>query len=373
MSENSLKIAFDAKRLFHNREGLGSYARTLVRMMAGHVPHHAIYLCSAEEGGNAYAQDFKGSPYNIISPSQKVSAGYWRSKGMVKDLKRTGVEIYWGLSNELPHGLAKSGIKSILTIHDLFYKTHPAQFRRVDRWILARKYAHAVKAADLIYVPSHHTREDLLRFFPEAQPKVKVLYQSVSAQYKSRVVVRSENPSYFLSVGAITPRKNYELLIRAYEAMPAEDRVPLKIVGRKTKHQAPLESAIQRKELSKWISFHNEVSDVALASLYTSAIALIQTSHYEGFGIPVLEALTAGTAVIAQDTSSLPEVVGKHGIIFEYDDVEALVDGMKVMKSSEFRKNLLQDVDVHLRKFDAEVLVEQIMTDIRSLIAKTGM
>ena len=305
-----LNIAFDAKRLFHNREGLGSYARTLVSSMQELLPQHTYYLCTPTLSEHEYAQGFLDSKkyHHLVAPP-KAQKALWRSKGILKVLTEHDIDVYWGLSNELPIGISKIECKSIVTIHDLFYKKYPKQFRWADRLIIAKKYEAAIKSADKIVVASQSTQKDLETYFSEVNERVEVVYQST--QYEGRQPeVGTESEPYYLIVGSITPRKNLELIVKTYAEMAPEARLKVKVVGRHTSHMDNLRRLMKELGVTDSFEFLGQVSDVNLWTLYSGARALLFPSYYEGFGIPILEALSAGIPIIGNASSSIPEVIG---------------------------------------------------------------
>jgi len=367
MSHNTFKIAFDAKRLFHNREGLGSYARTLVSNMQALLPQHTYYLCTPDLGDNAYAQDFfDDSKYRHITAPTKANKSIWRTQGIVKDLRRHEIDVYWGLSNELPIGITQVGCKSLVTVHDLFYRYYPQQFGWLDRWVVGRKYRHAVNSADKVIVTSQHTHRDLIRAFPKVE-QVEVLYQSTAYEDRQPQIDPQAEP-YYLMVGSITPRKNLALVVDTYAQLPPEERLKVRIVGRLTKYADQLKSTMARLGVESCFEFLGQVSNEDLWRLYSNAYALVFPSRYEGFGIPVLESLTAGVPVIGSSRSSIPEVIGKHGIVIEYDSTESLRAAF--IKLKETRASLLDGVDGHLKSFAKETTIQQVAHILSDLMHK---
>jgi len=365
-----LKIAFDAKRLFHNREGLGAYARTLVRDLKTFHPEHHYFLCTPSTSGYDYAREFLDqSQYQLIMPEGRKSASLWRSKGVLADLEKRKIDVYWGLSNELPFGMNSIACKSIVTIHDLLFKTFPQQFSLADRIIYQRKFKAAVAASDLIVVPSQHTQRDLSKYFPNAQGKQVVLGQAIAPVYRGVVasVEQNDGQAYYLIVGSINERKNLRLVIEAWGNLSDGERCRVVVVGRGARYMKQMQELIATLELDKWFEFRSDVNNAELKQLYMGARALLFTSHYEGYGRPIVEALSLGIPVICGNNSSLPEVVGKHGIIIEYHRPEAFGAAIVKMNQEAVRKNLMVGVKEHLTKFDPQQLSNQairLMSDI---------
>lgn len=133
-----MRIGFDAKRLFVNNTGLGNYSRTLVENLHRFHPEHDLYLYAPRLVRNDRTEVFFESGYRLRSPLGPAKMG-WRSFGMTHDLRKDGIELYHGLSHELPFNLEKSKIPSVVTIHDLLYKYFPMDFPLIDRWVYEKK------------------------------------------------------------------------------------------------------------------------------------------------------------------------------------------------------------------------------------------
>ncbi len=364
-----LKIAFDAKRLFHNREGLGSYARTLVSSMQELLPQHSYYLCTPTLSDHPYAQDFlDDKKYQHLIAPPKAQKAIWRSRGILKTLRENEIDVYWGLSNELPIGISKLRCKTLVTIHDLFYKKYPQQFSWADRLIVSKKYEAAMKSADTIIVASQNTRNDLVAHFPEVSERVEVVYQGT--QYEGRqAALGSETDPYYLIVGSITQRKNIELIVKTYAEMKPEARLQVKIVGRATSHKEILLRQMKEGGVADSFEFLGQVSNQVLWNLYSGARALLFPSHYEGFGIPIIEALAAGVPVIGNASSSIPEIIGKHGIVIEYDSTESLMAAFLKLKDESIRIELLEGVETHLALFSKIKVIKGIERVLNDLVS----
>ncbi len=356
-----LKIAFDAKRLFHNREGLGSYARTLVADLKKYYPEHEYYLCTTSIS-EAYcdARFLDPKSYKILSPPPAANASLWRARGIVKTLKENSIDIYFGLSNELPVGIDKLPIRKIVTIHDQLYKTFPQQFSMVDRWIYARKFKNAAASADMILATSENTKSDIIKYQSVIPDRIKVVYQAAPSAFDSFPGGKMQG-SYYLMVGSLNERKNQLAMIEAYRLLDASHRKPVYIVGRGESYKNQLIAKIRAYGLESYFIFKENLSTSELVGLYNGAIALVFPSKYEGFGIPVIEALRAGKPVITLRTSSLPELVSKYGIIIEYDRPELLNEAILQMNDEAFRKGLMAGVEEHLQKFASENVTYQVI------------
>ena len=158
-----ISVGFDAKRIVSNGTGLGSYGRTLVRDLSA-IDGLSLRLYAPTPGrDDLRGQVAEGENLCFCYPHgwQPLGTSYWRTKGMVKQLQADGVQVYHGLSGELPVGLSQAGIRSVVTIHDLIFMRHPEWYNPADVKIYTRKFRHAVSEADRIVAISECTRRDI--------------------------------------------------------------------------------------------------------------------------------------------------------------------------------------------------------------------
>ena len=172
-----MKIGFDAKRLFNNYTGLGNYSRTLVKNYA-QSSTNSINLYTTHSNNNKETEIFYDENKFFLHITKSLIKSLWRSCGIVKQLKKDKIKIFHGLSNELPIGIKNSGVKSIVTIHDLIFKIYPKTYPLFDRFIYDFKFKHACKTADKIIAISEQTKKDIIRFYNIPENKIEVVYQS---------------------------------------------------------------------------------------------------------------------------------------------------------------------------------------------------
>ena len=166
-----MRIAFDAKRIFNNQTGLGNYSRTLVDNLRQFYPAEDYLLCTPNlpNQANKYTTQFK-----TLTPTTSFKH-IWRSYSIKKDLEREGIDLYHGMSNEIPFWLKKT--KTVVTIHDVIFKVLPTTYPQLDRWLYEEKTRYACKHADIIIAISEQTKQDLIQFYQVAPPRIKVIHQ----------------------------------------------------------------------------------------------------------------------------------------------------------------------------------------------------
>src|SRR5574344_1465686 len=306
-----LKIGFDAKRALTNTRGLGNYSRNLIDGLISYYPENEYFLYSknANTGDCLVWQDSVKANAHIVNPpsSLKLVQAYWRSFGITKNIKADNLDIYHALSHEIPYQLTNRKTKYVVTIHDLIFTYFKQNFSSIDRRIYFSKIKYSCQKADQIIAISQQTKNDLIDILHVPDEKVNVLYQSCSPLFynesseekKSFVRQKYNLPEkYLLFVGALVGHKNIAKTIESLAYLPENKRLPLIIVGKTTKYKELLVSLINKEKLSEKVKFIEYVDTVDMPSVYQMAKILVWPSLYEGFGIPIIEALFSKLPVI---------------------------------------------------------------------------
>lgn len=372
-----MRIGYDAKRLFHNFTGLGNYSRSLLQDLAQFHPAAEYHLYSASTPRNPRTEVFFEAPFHLHRSDHRWPA-YWRSRGLPKDLQRDGIALYHGLSHEIPMGLHQAGIKSIVTIHDLIFKSQPQLFPFIDRQIYDWKFKYSCQNADRIIAISESTKKDIIRYYKIPAEKIRVIYQTCHPQFKAPVSAKQlatvknkyQLPDQFLLyVGSLIERKNLLGLIQAMELLPDELQVPLVVVGEGKKYKTQVQKYLAEKKLEQQVCFLSPFDFLDLAAVYHLAIALCYPSFYEGFGIPLIEALFCKTPVLTSRLSSLPEAAGPGASYVDPYSVESMASGLeKMLEDDSYTDLLVEEGHAYVQRFQSEALVGQLVEEYESLL-----
>lgn len=324
-----MNIGFDAKRFFHNHTGLGHYSRTLVRSLAAAYPEHAYYLFNPRPSGQIKAAE---PGLHEILPARwqdRLFPSLWRSSGVIRDLRRLKIDVYHGLSHEIPVGISATGIPAVVTMHDLIHERYPEQYNRVDVQIYRRKFRYACQHAQRVIAISEQTAADLRSFYEVPAEKIRICYQScnpsfgvpVSDDEKQRIRDRYGLPDrFFLYVGSIIERKNLLTLCQALPLLAPDCHYPLVVIGSGGAYARRVKDWLRENPPPVpviFLSEHPRAGEPGFATaadfpaIYQQALAMIYPSFFEGFGIPVLEALWSRLPVITSNQSCLPEAGGE--------------------------------------------------------------
>jgi glycosyltransferase involved in cell wall biosynthesis len=359
-----MRLGFDAKRLFNNITGLGNYGRTLVQNLERFYPADHLYLYTPEARSSSRTKYFLDQNRFRIRTAPSLLDSLWRSWGITKALVRDGVELYHGLSNELPLNIRKSRLPTVVTIHDLIFKVLPDTYPAVDRVIYDYKVRRACANADHIIAISENTKRDITAYYDTAPEKISVVYQACDPVFYDDSVpttTASLPQDFLLYVGAVTDRKNLKGIIEALAGLPSGNRPPLVVVGsggRYMQHIRKLATQVQVR--CSWLDSID--SALELKSIYLRALALAYPSRYEGFGLPVAEALLCGTPVITSKTSSLPEAGGHSSVYVDPGSIEELREAITdVLGDTDKRETMKRDGQRFARaRFDPVTLTTQL-------------
>lgn len=382
-----MNIGFDAKRAYHNGTGLGHYSRVLIRSLSEYYPEHHYYLFNPK-----MSEKFKLNAENIheVLPRDfihKLFPPAWRSSWVKKDLKRYKIGLYHGLSHEIPVGIDKTATKSVVTIHDLIHERYPEQYNPFDVKMYSRKFRYACEHADRIIAISEQTKKDITAFYKIPEEKITVCYQScnpafgklVNDEEKKRVMEQYDLPEqYFLSVGSIIERKNLMNTCKAIFILKDKLDIPLVVIGDGGKYKKQVTDYVKQNGLEHKIIFLSERPSARSSAsyqtaadfpaLYQSATAMIYPSFFEGFGIPVLEALWSRLPVITSNVSCLPEAGGNGACYVNPNSAEEIASAMiKIKTDNRFAAGLVEKGWQHAQHFTQQKCADSVMNVYKSV------
>ena len=370
-----MKIGFDAKRFFNNFTGLGNYSRFIIRALSEHAPENDYLLFTPKVKAHAELNSILSSPnIRVATPSyfyNLLGAGsLWRTWGISRSADAKQLDLYHGLSQELPINLP-AYVKKIVTVHDLIFIRYPHLYKAVDAAIYKAKVQAACRQADRIIAISQQTKEDLIHFLSVEATKIDVVYQGCHPTFKkiftteqiTTIRTKYDLPRhYILSVGTIEERKNVLLVIKAIALLPVDLRIHLVVVGRSTDYKRKIIEQAAKLRVSQWVLFLHDVSFVDLPGIYQGAEVFVYPSIFEGFGIPIVEALESSIPVIATKGSSLQEAGGPGTIYLDFENEQEMCDTLKkVLSDQDLRKTMIDDGHIHVKKFEPDVIAEQVV------------
>ena len=373
-----MKIGFDAKRIVRNNTGLGNYGRTLVNNLSKVVPSDtSLCLYAPDAGNDVLRQQVVDAPnVSFCYPQGNMPRWYWRTHGIVSDLRRDSIQLFHGLSGELPIGIHKAGISTVVTIHDLIFLRHPEYYKPIDRLFYGWKFRRTLHEADRIIAISECTKRDIMHFGGVSEEKIDLIYQSCSTFFKQR---ESEQrlqqvnsnymlpPRYIIGVGTIEERKNMLLAVKAMLLLPEE--LSLILVGRPTPYADKVRRFIEEHRLGNRVRMLHNVPNADLPAICQMAEAAVYPSRYEGFGIPVIEAIQSGLPVVACSGSCLEEAGGPDTLYVAPDDVKGMAAAItQLLKGAEGREQRIEQAQDYIRRFEGNDVASQVLSVYKKMI-----
>jgi glycosyltransferase involved in cell wall biosynthesis len=374
-----MKIGFDAKRAFFNISGLGNYSRNVLRALYLYFPENE-YVLYTPSGKGCLFKATEGK-FIIKEPAGFIHRnfpGYWRSFSLAGQVKKDKPDVFHGLSHELPYNIHKSGIKTAVTVHDLIFLRFPHLYRYADRKIYQRKFRYACKIADLVIAVSKQTANDIKNFFGIDESRIKVIYQGCNPVFrkelnnaeKERIRKKYGFPeSYVLYVGTIEERKNLLSLLKAMDA--GKLKLPLVVIGARTGYYKKVKKYIDQSK-EREVYFLESIVNEDLPAIYQAAYVFVYPSVFEGFGIPVIEALYSKTPVITSKYGCFPEAGGPLSLYVDPFNIEELADAIKrVVEDSGLRKRMASEGYGYVQKFNDNIVATNIINAYKNLL-KSG-
>ena len=371
-------IGYDAKRAFCNNTGLGNYSRGVISGQWSVVSGQLVLYTPRVKGRYEHYFDEFGignSEFRIVGPKSlwRVMPSVWRSVGVSGAVKRDGVEIFHGLSHELPYGVPKE-VKKVVTMHDLIVFRFPEFFKPADRVIHRMKMRHACRVADVVVAISEQTKRDLMEFLQVPEEKIRVVYQSCddifwgvkgSERTNEEVRIKYNLPErYILCVGTLEERKNQLTVVEAMKHLPEE--VSLLLIGRP---RGGYGQRLLEKAKNDRIRVLMGADFADFPALYHGALASVYMSRFEGFGIPVLESMCCDCPVVTSDISSMPEAGGEAALYAAPDDVETIVEHLNRLLTDEvFRQERIEKGRLQRKKFSPEKVAADMLEVYKTLL-----
>jgi glycosyltransferase involved in cell wall biosynthesis len=368
-----MKIAFDAKRALNNSTGLGNHSRILINALMRDFPENE-YLLFSPEAKDEFFHQLNGR-FKMIFPESRLAKSLhqlWRSYGVNRQLEKERINVFHGLSNEIPIRNHKSNIRTVVTIHDLIFLKHTDQYPFIDRQIYELKTRYAAKHADQIIAVSNETKNDLIQYYHVPDSKIEVIYPSVDTQFQT---LKSSNQlesirrkyalpnKYILNVGSFFPRKNQKTLIEAFDLIKDKIDEDLVLVGGTGSIQKQIEALIRKKNLQSRVKIMSGISNSDLSVVYQAASLFVFPSLFEGFGAPVLEALISRVPVIATANGAIQEAGGRNSVYVNPLNGEEIGDAiLSVLKNEELRTQMIEAGNAHAQSMTDKVFAEKTMS-----------
>lgn len=378
-----MRIGLDAKRIFHNFRGLGNYSRTLVEGLCNFHPdnHYTLYSPAIKDDrGVAWLKKYP--QIEVVTPDSTLAKQFstvWRSVFLSNVLERGELDIFHGLSHELPPGVKKRSFKTVVTVHDLIFLRFPEFFPWIDRQVYMRKLKYSCEVADVILSICEQTKRDLMEFLSVPEERIRVIYQTCNVSFYARTTLEQRESvldkyglpgNYILYVGALERRKNVLNLVKAFSRISSKTDYQLVLVGQgKEDYKNEILRVITEAGLLERTKILESVPTEDLPMLYSSAMVFVFPSFFEGWGLPIVEALFSEVPVITSKGSCFAEAGGESTIYVDPHSVEDLAIALDdLLNQPELRESMIRVGRDHAEKFHWQNTSRQINDLYSSLI-----
>ncbi len=336
---NSVRIGVDMAATAGQKSGLGFYVQNMVESIKKQSGEHEIIEISTIQK-------------NLRTPQRIL----WDSIGLPATAMKKGIDLLY-----IPAFSAPRFRKPIvMTAHDIFGIIHPDHFAGPAKYYWSHILPKSMKRADHLICISDYTKQSILSNLDISESRMTVIHPAASDVFhvmddmdkvKKNIDELGVRTPFILSVGTLEPRKNFSKLIEAFVFAQRQD-VKLVLVGKKGWNYENIYDTIRKYQLQESILILDYVNQEQLVSLYNACLFFVMPSIFEGFGLPALEAMKCGAPVAVAQNSSLPEVVGTAGVLFDPHDVDSIRERLDLLLTdSEFRSELQEKSLKQAKKF----------------------
>ena len=358
-----MKIAVNARWLLPNKlEGTGIYTLRMLEQIIPAFPQYEFHLLlDRSVATDQFPLNFPNVHFHVVAPQARHPLLWtlWNDFSVPRALKKLNIDLYWS-----PDGLpAKTKTRQWLTIHDLNFEHHPEWVPKNVATYYRRQIRKGAAQAQRIFTVSQWSAKDIASTYTIPAEKIALTYNAPQQRMEAGQM-NTEDP-YFCAVGALTPRKNLRTLLLAFDLWVTKNPTAvhrLKIAGAAHFKDPAFETVRNSLKHADRIDWLGRLSGPALEALYGGSTAYCMPSAMEGFGIPLVEAMQCGTAVIASENSALTEVVGTAGLLVSTYDVEAWSAALQqiIIENSIWRERALKRGDFFNWEQSAAAFIEAL-------------
>ncbi len=358
-------------------EGIGTVTHEVMsRIVHGHpTDHFDYYFDRAYDDEFIHGSNVEG--HSFFPPARlPILIRYWMDRPVKRDILKKKPDVFFSPDGFIPKGLM---IPKVTMVHDIAFLRNPLHVkprirRFYDTWMPVY-----IKEADHIITVSQFSKKEIVAGYKVDPDKISVVYNGVSKKYhpitaEAAKDVRDQHTDgkpFFLYLGAIHPRKNILTLVRAFEEFKNDTKSDFHLIvaGRPSWYTKEVFKAVEKSKWQEVIHLPGFIESEVARKFMASAHALIYPSRYEGFGLPVVEAMASGTPVICSNVASLPEIAGDATLLFDPGDRDALVQHLKdVSSDDDLRKRLTAAGLDRVKQFTWDAAAEDIYKILSSFV-----
>ena len=371
-----MKIAINTRFLIKDRlEGIGWFTFEVVKRLVEQHPEDEFVFFFDRPFSDEFVFGKNVKTEILFPPARHPILWYWWFEwSLPRLLKKHKPDVFLSPDNYLS---LKTDVKTVLVMHDIAHVHYPEEVP-----FLARKYYNFfipkfLKKAEKIITVSNHAKEDICKSYHIQVSKISVAcngckdyFNPISTEEKQRVKEQfAEGEDYFFYIGAIHPRKNIHRLILAFDLFKKKTDSPIKLLlgGRFAFQTGVIKNTYEQAAFKKDIVLLGYLKNEDLPKLIGAAFALTYVSLFEGFGVPLLEAMHTETPVITSNVSSMPEVAGNAGLLVDPKNIESIADALeRIYKDEELRKVLVENGNFQKEKFNWQIAADVVYDALKN-------
>lgn len=358
-----MNIGFDAKRIFHNASGLGQYGRYIATHLHRLYPDERYIMYAAKKSDRYPLKS--GQSFHPLS----FPAWYRRSVDMRSLWQKDNIDVFHGLSNELPL-VSSQQIKTVVTIHDILFEDFPQDYSSLDRSIYRLKTKRALENAQTVIAISEVTKHDLVERYGADPDRIHVIYQSCRPEFFHRPAKETIDKlrathdllkPFILCVSSFSHRKDQEVLIRAYAESGLQEYYDLVLVGAPSGYRDKVRQLSTELGIGKYVKWPVLQDDQDVVKAYYGCDLVVYPSRKEGFGIPVIEGMAAGKAVVVRQNTSCHEAGGEAVSTFDGSSHDLANVMVELLENSPRKQDFIQKGKKRVERFDPKSEMTKLM------------
>lgn len=367
-----MRIGTDAKRAVRNLTGLGNYSRLVMEALAKEKPEMQLVAYTPDMRPNPRLRpllDLPNIEWRMPQPGEApLGKSAWRTFGITRCLAKDHIDLYHGLSNELPLNIRSASTPTVVTVHDVIWRRLPYCYKTADRLLYDYKYGRSARNATRVVAVSERTKADIVEFYGVDPDRIDVVYQGCDASFKrphtAQEIAEAQaafgiRGRYIIQVGTIERRKNLDLTVRALSALP--DDISLVAVGRDNGWLERVKSIAASAGVASRVSYLHDVPFSQIPLLNAGAVVAAYPSRYEGFGIPVIEAIESGVPVVAAKGSCLEEAGGPGALYVDPDSPREMAEALRFfIENPDAAASAVEAGRAHTSRFDTSGMASAI-------------
>ncbi len=372
-----MNIAVNTRFLLKDKlEGIGWFTHETLKRITRSHPEHQFFFFFDRKFSEEFIFSNNVHPLVLHPQARHPLLFYWWFEHSVpKALKKIKADLFISTDGFLS---LNANIKTLLVIHDIAFEHFPETTGKLNGWYMRKFSPQFAHRADRIATVSGFSKQDIVKTYGIDAGKVDVVYNGSKEIYRpqstgdaGQVLARyGITGKYFIYAGAIQPRKNIARMLQAFDLFRKEnpDSAQLVIAGRKAWQYEDVIHAHEQMQFKNDVIFTGHLSTWDLSALMSQSLALVYVSRFEGFGIPIIEAMNSGTAVITSNVSSMPEVAGDAALLVDPDSVSETAGAMlKIAKDPQFREGLIAKGNIQKQKFSWDKTADLLWQSVEKI------